>query len=120
MRIKTLMSLAIFSMMASSTYASDVTINNTMTPPPAAPQQAQQSPCPPANQNNIYDPRVPPAGVYTQRNGDGSSSTTYTTGEKKPYIVDNNCNTNPAPQPYVAITPNINSGNNPGPRPGRH
>lgn len=106
-------SLLIFSTL---TYADNVTINNTQAPAPQPQQQAQQSPCPPANQNDIYDPRVPPAGVYTQKYSDGSSQTTYTTGEKKPYIVDNNCNANPAPQPYVAITPNYpyNNGNRQG------
>jgi len=55
------------------------------------------APCPPANQNNIYDPRVPPAGVYRNQ-----QATPYTTGEKKPYITDNNCNNN---QPFVVVTP---------------
>jgi hypothetical protein len=65
--------------------------------------QAATSPCPPANQNNIYDPRVPPAGTYKVQNGDGSSQTIYTTGEKKPYITDNNCNNNSVGpiSPYV-------------------
>lgn len=80
--------------------------NNTNTAPPqqAAPQDnSQQLPPCRANQNDIYDPRVPPAGVYSTRFQDGSSSTVYTTGEKKPYITDNNCgsSTSPIVQPYV-------------------
>jgi hypothetical protein len=62
----------------------------------------QGSPCPPANQNNIYDPRVPPAGVYSNRGPNGSYNTTYTTGEKAPYLTDNGCNNNSTTaQPYV-------------------
>ncbi len=68
--------------------------NQNSAPPSYQPQVVQQ--CPPANQNNIYDPRVPPAGVYRS-----SDSTIYTTGEKKPYLTDNGCNTNPQAQPYV-------------------
>ena len=52
------------------------------------------------------DPRVPPAGTYTTKNADGSTTTTYTTGDKKPYYVDNPCqqntnNNNTNPQVYV-------------------
>lgn len=58
--------------------------------------------CPPANQNNIYDSRIPPAGVYSTNQG-----TLYTTGEKKPFITDNNCNNGgsaaPVIQPYVNV-----------------
>lgn len=80
-------------------YADQTTINNNTAP--NNPQQIVVPQCPPANQNNIYDPRVPPAGVYQSQSG-----TTYTTGEKKPYIVDNNCNNSTAPaQPYVFVQP---------------
>lgn len=70
--------------------------------------------------NNNYngpttDPRVPPAGVYTTNTGNGSSQTTYTTGETKPYIVDppggNNSNVAPI-QPYAWVP------GTPGPAPG--
>lgn len=39
-------------------------------------------------------------GTYVTRNADGSSNTQYTTGDKQPYIVDNNCNQQNI-QPYV-------------------
>lgn len=82
-------------------FADPVVINNNASPSQQQPS-ASASPCPPANQNNIYDPRVPPMGVYQSQNPDGSYSTTYTTGEKKPYITDNNCNNNSNNvQPYV-------------------
>jgi len=58
------------------------------------------------NATTPTDPRVAPEGTYVTKNADGSGSTTYTTGEKKPYIVDNGCNNNSniAPvQPYVAL-----------------
>lgn len=81
-------------------FADPVIINNNtgQTPTNQVSSAAPQYQCPPGNQNNIYDPRIPPAGVY--RNKD---STTYTTGEKTPYYVDNGCNNNTAPviQPYV-------------------
>lgn len=99
--------------LAGSVLADQPVINNNNSN--GSPTVVQQ--CPPANQNNIYDPRVPPAGVYKTDNGDGSSSTTYTTGEKKPYITDNNCNSTAATvQPYVYGGPG--GGPGPGPRPG--
>jgi hypothetical protein len=39
-------------------------------------------------------------GTYVNRNADGSSNTQYTTGDKQPYIVDNNCQQQNI-QPYV-------------------
>lgn len=83
-------------------------------PQAQAPTQLPPQAPPPAvpvcngNQNNIYDSRVPPAGVYTTREADGSSNTTYTTGEKKPYYVDNNCNNAPTPPIQPIIQPNVN------------
>jgi hypothetical protein len=80
---------------ATTTWADQNVVNN------AAPAQAAPQ-CGGGNQNNIYDPRIPPAGVYTKENGDGSSDTLYTTGEKKPYYVDSNCNQSAAAaQPIV-------------------
>lgn len=59
-----------------------------------------------ANQNDIYDSRVPPAGVYSTQQKNGSSNTEYTTGEKKPYIVDNNCSEMTTPiQPNIWVKP---------------
>lgn len=73
----------------------------------AATTWADQTPqCGGGNQNNIYDPRIPPAGVYSKENSDGSSDTLYTTGEKKPYYVDSNCNQSAAgAQPIVYAGP---------------
>ncbi|RDI39954.1 hypothetical protein [Aquicella lusitana] len=84
----------------SSAYADQINVNMNNNPNTGQPQQVVVPQCPPANQNNIYDPRVPPAGVYQSQN-----STTYTTGEKKPYITDNNCNSNTNTQPYVFVNP---------------
>ncbi len=80
----------------------NVTINNNTSAPPQAPAPVQQCG---GNQNNVYDPRVPPAGSYIIQNSDGSSNQLYTTGEKKPYYVDNSgCNSNVAPvQPYAFV-----------------
>ena len=81
--------------------ADQVTVNNNNSSPGYNQPAVAVPTCPPANQNNIYDPRIPPAGVYRSQ-----SSTTYTTGEKKPYITDNNCNNSTAPaQPYVFVQP---------------
>ena len=58
------------------------------------------------NNPPALDPRVPPSGVYSTQSANGSSNTQYTTGETKPYIVDNNCNDGAAPvQPYALVTP---------------
>jgi|GEM_PF-3391923 hypothetical protein len=46
-----------------------------------------------------------PPGTYQIQNGNGTSSTVYTTGDKQPYIVDNNCNQNQNIQPYVYVQP---------------
>lgn len=88
---------------ASLAYSDPVIINNNVAPAQASAQS--QSPCPNANQNDIYDSRVPPAGAYKINHGDGSSEDLYTTGEKKPYITDNNCNANNQVQPYVWAQP---------------
>lgn len=88
-----------------STFAGTDTINVNNNNNNTSPQQSSGYACPPANQNNIYDLRVPPAGVYQQYGTNGSSSTTYTTGEKKPYITDNNCNSNNNIYPIVPYSP---------------
>ena len=76
--------------------------------PPPPPQQQQ------CNANNTIgtDPRVPPAGTYNIQHGDGSSEEVYTTGEKKPYYVDNTCNQN-AIAPQIYVQPNITNPNVP-------
>ena len=70
-------------------------------------QAASTPSCGGGNQNNIYDPRVPPAGTYVQKNGKGNTTNVYTTGENKAYYVDSNCNNNSSPtiQPYINVTP---------------
>jgi hypothetical protein len=77
-------------------------------------QASSPSPC---NNNSYGTPSngLPP-GTYTTNNGNGTTSTIYTTGDKQPYIVDNNCNPSPIIQPYVNVPP-IGGGPNPGPRP---
>ncbi|VVC77094.1 hypothetical protein AQUSIP_24210 [Aquicella siphonis] len=57
-----------------------------------------------------------PPGAYSIPNGDGTSDRLYTTGDKQPYIVDNNCNQSPIIQPYVYAQPPF-SGPAPGPGP---
>ena len=81
--------------------AGNITINNNLEA--ARPTQNGCN----GNINHAYDPRVPPAGSYIIKNSDGSSQQIYTTGENKPYFLNNNCNNNAiAPiQPYVAIPP---------------
>lgn len=115
MNIKKLAWVIVF-LATSQAYAQNapIIINNNQTAP--APQQSQQQASQPgsgsggcnANQNDIYDPRVPPAGAYNTKNSDGSSEQLYTTGEKKPYITDNNCGSSsqqPIIQPYVNFQP---------------
>jgi DNA segregation ATPase FtsK/SpoIIIE-like protein len=76
--------------------------------------QAQQQPAPPSpqcNVNQVTDPRVPPAGSYVVKNGDGSSNDVYTTGDKKPYYVDNPCanggSGGTSLPPQVFVQPNV-------------
>lgn len=59
------------------------------------------------NPNIKTDPRVPPAGTYSIKNNDGTTTQLYTTGETKPYIVDNNCGSSSSSsvQPNVFVTP---------------
>lgn len=86
--------------------------NNNNTGQAPAPSQ---SPC----NNNSYGTSgngLPP-GTYTMNNGNGTTSTVYTTGDKQPYIVDNNCNQTPAIVPYVNV-PVVGGGSGPHPRPG--
>lgn len=87
-----------------SAFSDQTVINNsTGQPQQAAPQCG-------GNQNNIYDPRVPPEGAYVVKNGDGTSNQIYTTGEKKPYYVDNYCNQpySSQAQPYIFFQPGGN------------
>ncbi len=95
---------------AHSAFSDQTVINNSTSQP-----QQQAAPQCGGNQNNIYDPRVPPAGAYVVQNGNGTSNQIYTTGEKKPYYVDNYCNQPNNVQPYAFFQPS-----GPGPGPGPH
>lgn len=70
------------------------------------PQQApntNNSGCNNNNQANNY--QGPPQGTSYQTNPRGGTDTIYSTGNKQPYIVDNNCNNNPPIQPFVYAQP---------------
>lgn len=77
---------------------------------------------PPQQNNNCNDNQSSnngqKPGTYYQSNPRGGTDTVYTTGDKQPYIVDNNCNNTNTPiiQPYVYTNP---PGPGPGPRPVR-
>ena len=58
--------------------------------------------CDPHAQN---DSKGTPPGTYYRTTPQGSD-TIYTTGEKKPYIVDNPCNQQNVIQPFVYTYPN--------------
>ena len=100
-KIRAVCMMSIF-LLTNQAVLADTIINNSNSSGSAKSQPVQQCG---GNQNNIYDPRVPPAGSYIIQNSDGSSNQLYTTGEKKPYYVDSNCNnTSTAPaQPYVFV-----------------
>ncbi len=71
----------------------NVIINNNTQPS----QQSSNNCNPPQS-----DPNAVKQGVYYGTNPTGGIDTTITTGEKQPYIVDNNCNNNNAViQPFV-------------------
>ena len=83
-----------------------------------------QPPTPPQPQANYNSNGLPP-GTYNVQNGNGSSSTIYTTGDKQPYIVSPPTTgmESPVIQPYVNYGPNgpttsgtTNPMNNPGMR----
>lgn len=93
---------ALFLIVSQSAFAEgNVTVNNNNSGQSAYPPTPQCG----GNQNNVYDPRVLPEGAYVIQNSNGSSNQLYTTGEKKPYYVDNSgCNSNVAPvQPYAFV-----------------
>jgi hypothetical protein len=106
--MKKILSLLAISIIAASTSVSadnSITINNNNSQPPANNSQNNQSAC---NDNQDSDPGTP-AGTYYQSNPHGGTDTVYTTGTKKPYIVDNPCNNQQpayiAPQIFPQITP---------------
>lgn len=86
-----------------------VTIINNNTPPAAASQPAQNQQQSNQNQqssnnncNNNQQQQSMRPGTYTTQTPNGPD-TTYTTGDKQPYIVDNNCNNNNTPVPFVYV-----------------
>ena len=98
-----ILSVSIFLLCSQAVFAETIINNNNGTANSNPSQPIQQCG---GNQTNIYDPRVPPAGSYVIQNGNGSSTDLYTTGEKKPYYVDSNCNntsSNTPVQPYVFV-----------------
>lgn len=102
MKIKTsIQCLAALLMISHASYSPAVqtVINNNISTPPAQPAQPSST----CNNGPSYDPRVPPAGAYIINTGNGSSQQLYTTGETKPYIVDNNCNSQQTP----IVQPNV-------------
>jgi hypothetical protein len=102
---------ALLTLFSCQTALAETIINNYGTANNQPPAQAMQAPPPPSqcNSNSVStDPRVPPAGTYNIQHGDGSSEEVYTTGEKKPYYVDNNCGQNAA-APQVYVQPNLMS-----------
>jgi len=66
----------------------------------------------PSGNNQSYGTDTPP-GTYYQSNPHGGMDTVYTTGDKKPYIVDNNNNNMQQP----IIEPNVYPPTNPAPKP---
>lgn len=66
---------------------------------------AQQTPSQNCNNNQANDDTGQRPGTYYQSNPNGGNDTVYTTGDKKPYIVDNNCNNQPIVQPYIYGVP---------------
>lgn len=90
-----------FMMYSVSSLAEDNIIINNNTQPT---QQSSNNCNPPQS-----DPNAVKQGVYYGTNPTGGIDTTITTGEKQPYIVDNNCNNNNAViQPFVygPVVPN--------------
>lgn len=85
---------------AGTCYADQVIINNN-------PQPANSNP-PTCNNQPTNQPGGLPPGTYSTKNPGGGYNTVYTTGDKQPYIVDNNCNQQPIIQPYVYAQPPYN------------
>lgn len=118
-KLKTTLLLFAFSLLSTtSAHADQTVINNNYggAPNTASPSQ---SPCNQTSANQAissYGTNTPP-GTYTIKHGDGTSEQIYTTGDKKPYIVDNGCNSQI--QPYVYVQPPFpGPGPKPGPKPG--
>lgn len=124
--------LSIVILQSSITYADPTIVNNYNNGSPAnsdANGAPPQNPGPYAGdgggappEGSSSGPDIPP-GAYTVKHGDGTSENIYTTGTKKPYIVEQYTNQNTQVSPY--IYGDFNNGNGPvppgpgpGPRPG--
>lgn len=91
--------------------AEPVTINNYYSGA-NAPQQANQ----PANSNQSNTADIQRPGTYYSDNPHGGLDTTYTTGDKTPYMIDNSSNQQQI-QPYVYVNPQPAPPGPPGPMP---
>jgi hypothetical protein len=100
LRLRTII-LAIYSItMFPVVYAGDTIINNYPSPPAAAPAPVPATTSPCGQASNSIGTGVQP-GTYAQPKG----GTIYTTGDKKPFIVDSGCNNTPPISPEVYYTP---------------
>lgn len=125
---KTMGLLAIYICAISNSVFADnsVTINNNYAPP-SEPSNNQSSQNNSNNSSNCNNPSNSgfdgaPQGTSYQSNPHGGTDTVYSTGNKQPYVVDNNCNNNqppiipqvypnmPGPGPYPDPTPIKGSG----------
>lgn len=108
--MKTLWILPLGILLCTSALAEQNIVNNYGTAP--APQPQTPPPSSGCQSNQQDSSSGPPEGTYSYSNNT-TAGTIVTTGEKKPYMVDNSCN-NPAPviQPYVYAQPG-----GPGPMP---
>lgn len=80
--------------------APPVIINNNI--PEQQANSLPPSPPPPPTNYVPIDPREPPSGAYSYQSGNGASEQVYTTGEKRPYLLENNSSTQaPVIQPYI-------------------
>lgn len=101
MKVNHQTSLCILSLFITCTcFADQIVINNNNQPANPTPPPCNNQP---ANQLNGVEP-----GTYTTKNPNGGYNTVYTTGDKQPYIVDNNCDQQPIIQPYVYTQPPYN------------
>lgn len=109
--IRRVISILLPIIISGTCYADQVVINNN-----TQPADSNQPTC---NNQPSNQPQGLRPGTYSQQNPDGTYSTVYTTGDKTPYIVDNNCNQQPVIQPYVYTQPPLygndkpNGGNRP-------
>jgi hypothetical protein len=106
--------LSLYLLLQTTCFADQTIINNYSSSPNNSAPSAPSAPSCNSNQNSNNDKNDTPPGMQIIQNGDGSSSRVFSTGTKNPYIVDNNCNSQPIIQPYIYPGyPNVNP--HPGP-----